>query len=54
MINKIKKLFGICDHEYIKTNICIINARLKCVKCKKTVLVNLISDTKKYKKYKGE
>ena len=50
MINKIKKLFGICDHEYIKTNICsIINARLECVKCKKVVLTNLISDTKRYK-----
>jgi hypothetical protein len=50
MITKIKKLFGICDHEYIKTTVCIINARLKCAKCKKTVLANLILDTKKYKK----
>jgi hypothetical protein len=50
MLTKIKKLFGICDHEYIKTNICsIINARLECVKCKKTVWTNLISDTKRYK-----
>ena len=48
MINKIKKLFGICDHEYKKTNICIINARLECVKCRKAVVVNLITSKKKY------
>lgn len=50
MLNKIKKLFNICDHEYKKTNICIINARLECVKCRKAVVVNLITSKKKYKK----
>jgi len=51
MLNKIKKFF--CDHEYKKTNICIINARLECIKCEKAVIVNLITSKKKYKRNKS-